>query len=62
MQISPTISSSCDEVLEKELGSMRHRRAENRAIVSLGRSDMTWRPNISLCYHSQYVYNIIQNC
>jgi hypothetical protein len=30
---------------KKELGSMRHRRAENRMIVSFGRSDMTWRPN-----------------
>lgn len=27
VQISPTILTSCDE---KELGSMRHRRAENR--------------------------------
>jgi hypothetical protein len=47
VQISPTILTSCDEVSEKELGSMRHRRAENRTIASFGRSEMTSRLNMS---------------
>jgi hypothetical protein len=44
LQISPTISSSCDEESENELGSRRHRRQvekQNRTMSSFGRSDMT---------------------
>ena len=52
LQISPTILTSCDE---KELGSMRHRRAENTTTASFGRSEMTSRLNISASSVTYYL-------